>query len=74
MDFIYCRYVLTNHGLQELYRGIVPVLWRNGPSNAMFFMLREEASELLPQQVYKLSTNMHLYPFLLKKGEQKRWK
>lgn len=45
--------MLSYHGLTELYRGIVPVLWRNGPSNAMFFMLREEASELLPQQVCK---------------------
>ncbi|XP_061400772.1 mitochondrial nicotinamide adenine dinucleotide transporter SLC25A51 [Musca vetustissima] len=44
------RYVLTNHGFKELYRGIVPVLWRNGPSNALFFILREEASERLPQR------------------------
>ncbi|KNC31805.1 hypothetical protein FF38_12428 [Lucilia cuprina] len=43
-------YVLTNHGFKELYRGIVPVLWRNGPSNAMFFILREEASLHLPQR------------------------
>ncbi|XP_075147057.1 mitochondrial nicotinamide adenine dinucleotide transporter SLC25A51 [Haematobia irritans] len=44
------KYVMTHHGFKELYRGIVPVLWRNGPSNALFFILREEASIHLPQR------------------------
>ncbi|XP_013107152.1 mitochondrial nicotinamide adenine dinucleotide transporter SLC25A51 [Stomoxys calcitrans] len=44
------KYVLEHHGFKELYRGIVPVLWRNGPSNALFFILREEASTHLPQR------------------------
>ncbi|ALC46257.1 CG7943 [Drosophila busckii] len=39
------RYVVTNYGFRELYRGIEPVFWRNGLSNALFFMLREEASK-----------------------------
>lgn len=37
------------HGVSEFYRGLTPVLVRNGPSNAMFFLLREEASETIPQ-------------------------
>ncbi|EDW83923.1 uncharacterized protein Dwil_GK13868 [Drosophila willistoni] len=44
------RYVVTNYGFRELYRGIEPVFWRNGLSNALFFMLREEASVRLPQR------------------------
>lgn len=45
------RYVVTNYGFRELYRGIEPVFWRNGLSNALFFMLREEASVRLPKRV-----------------------
>lgn len=45
------RYLWTNHGFLELYRGITPILLRNGPSNAMFFVLREEAAERLPHHV-----------------------
>ncbi|XP_037952439.1 mitochondrial nicotinamide adenine dinucleotide transporter SLC25A51 [Teleopsis dalmanni] len=44
------RYIWVNHGFLELYRGLVPVLWRNGPSNALFFMMREEAIKYLPQR------------------------
>ncbi|XP_037039384.1 solute carrier family 25 member 51 isoform X1 [Bradysia coprophila] len=43
------RYVWSNHGFTELYRGLTPILLRNGPSNAMFFVLREEAASRLPQ-------------------------
>lgn len=44
-------YVWTNHGFRELYRGITPVLLRNGPSNSMFFVMREEANDRLPIRV-----------------------
>ncbi|XP_030370537.1 solute carrier family 25 member 51 [Scaptodrosophila lebanonensis] len=44
------RYVITNYGFRELYRGIEPVFWRNGLSNALFFMLREEASVRLSKR------------------------
>lgn len=44
-------YVWTNHGFRELYRGITPILLRNGPSNSMFFVMREEASDRLPVRV-----------------------
>lgn len=45
------RYIWVNHGLKEFYRGFVPILLRNGPSNSLFFLFREEANEMLPKQV-----------------------
>lgn len=30
-------------GLKEAYRGLVPILLRNGPSNVLYFLLRDEA-------------------------------
>lgn len=45
------RYVSQNYGYRELYRGLVPILYRNGPSNALFFLLREEAADRLPTHV-----------------------
>ncbi|XP_051559880.1 mitochondrial nicotinamide adenine dinucleotide transporter SLC25A51 [Myxocyprinus asiaticus] len=43
------RMLLQQHGIQELYRGLVPILLRNGPSNALFFGLRGPLKELLPE-------------------------
>lgn len=34
--------IRKEYGVKEYYRGLVPVLLRNGPSNAMFFLLRDE--------------------------------
>lgn len=48
------RYLWSNHGFAELCRGMTPILLRNGPSNVMFFVLREEAAERLPQHVCRL--------------------
>jgi hypothetical protein len=42
--------IIKENGVKELYRGLVPILLRNGPSNALFFVLREEAQKL-PQKV-----------------------
>lgn len=42
--------IIRENGIRELYRGLVPILLRNGPSNALFFILREEASKM-PQKV-----------------------
>uniref|UniRef100_A0A8C4Q5E1 Solute carrier family 25 member 51b n=1 Tax=Eptatretus burgeri TaxID=7764 RepID=A0A8C4Q5E1_EPTBU len=39
---------LRTYGLKEYYRGLTPVLLRNGPSNALFFGLRGPIKELLP--------------------------
>lgn len=44
------RVITIENGFKELYRGLVPILLRNGPSNALFFILREEATKL-PQGV-----------------------
>uniref|UniRef100_A0A182R7M8 Mitochondrial carrier protein n=1 Tax=Anopheles funestus TaxID=62324 RepID=A0A182R7M8_ANOFN len=49
------KIIMLENGIKELYRGLVPVLWRNGPSNAMFFVLREEADSRLPKRVTMLS-------------------
>jgi hypothetical protein len=50
-----------DYGFKELYRGLVPILARNGPSNAVFFILREEALEKLPKRDGNL---VHLQQFL----------
>lgn len=45
------HYVCMNYGYGELYRGIAPILLRNGPSNVLFFIMREEAAARLPKRV-----------------------
>lgn len=37
------------YGFREYYRGLVPILLRNGPSNVCFFIIREEAQKRLPK-------------------------
>ena len=37
---------LRSNGIAEYYRGMTPVLIRNGPSNALFFMLRGPLKQL----------------------------
>ncbi|KAM6170511.1 mitochondrial nicotinamide adenine dinucleotide transporter SLC25A51 [Rhynchocyon petersi] len=39
---------LKCHGIREYYRGLVPILLRNGSSNALFFGLRGPLKEHLP--------------------------
>lgn len=41
--------VLRNYGFGEYYRGLVPILFRNGPSNVGFFIIREEMQCRLPK-------------------------
>lgn len=43
------RTLLREQGVAEFYRGLVPVLLRNGPSNVLFFGLRGPIKERLPQ-------------------------
>lgn len=43
------RTLLSEHGVRECYRGLVPILLRNGPSNVLFFGLRGPIKELLPE-------------------------
>ncbi|XP_047109317.1 mitochondrial nicotinamide adenine dinucleotide transporter SLC25A51 [Schistocerca piceifrons] len=45
------RHILIHHGFSECYRGLIPILLRNGPSNVMFFLLRDEAKEAFPKSV-----------------------
>ncbi|XP_051931951.1 solute carrier family 25 member 51b [Hippocampus zosterae] len=43
------RTLLTEYGFRECYRGLVPILLRNGPSNVLFFGLRGPIKEQLPE-------------------------
>jgi len=36
------------HGVREFYRGLTPILLRNGPSNAVFFLMRYEMKQRMP--------------------------
>ncbi|KYN12314.1 Gamma-1-syntrophin [Trachymyrmex cornetzi] len=44
------RYLLSNHGVTECYRGMVPIIYRNGLSNLMFFTLRDQSKVLLGER------------------------
>lgn len=41
------RYILTKYGVNECYRGLVPIIYRNGLSNLTFFTLRDKSKELM---------------------------
>lgn len=43
------RTLLSEYGVRECYRGLVPILLRNGPSNVLFFGLRGPLKEALPK-------------------------
>ncbi|XP_030621926.1 solute carrier family 25 member 51b [Chanos chanos] len=43
------RTLLRDYGVKECYRGLVPVLLRNGPSNVLFFGLRGPIKQRLPE-------------------------
>lgn len=47
------RTLLSEYGVRECYRGLVPILLRNGPSNVLFFGLRGPIKEQLPQATTK---------------------
>lgn len=40
---------LRVYGLKEYYRGLSPILMRNGPSNVLFFGLREQVRSIFPE-------------------------
>lgn len=42
---------LRSHGLREYYRGMLPILLRNGPANAMYFIFREPVRDMMPVPV-----------------------
>jgi hypothetical protein len=39
--------ILREYGVAECYRGLVPIVCRNGLSNLMFFSLREQSKEIM---------------------------
>ncbi|XP_015516440.1 mitochondrial nicotinamide adenine dinucleotide transporter SLC25A51 [Neodiprion lecontei] len=41
------RHLLRHHGIPECYRGLFPILVRNGLSNLMFFSLRDHSKTLM---------------------------
>lgn len=43
------RELRVNHGIKEFYRGLIPVLLRNGFSNILFFLGREKFRETFPE-------------------------
>ncbi|XP_023131476.1 solute carrier family 25 member 51b [Amphiprion ocellaris] len=43
------RTLLSEYGVKECYRGLIPILLRNGPSNVLFFGLRGPIKEQLPE-------------------------
>lgn len=59
------HYVSMNYGYHELYRGLSPILWRNGPSNVLFFIMREEAAARLPKHVCTLMLKCYIFYFQL---------
>jgi hypothetical protein len=52
---------MREYGFKELYRGMIPILLRNGPSNALFFVLREEAIMRVPKGSSELSNFTHQF-------------
>lgn len=40
--------ISLRYGVREFYRGMTPILLRNGPSNAVFFLLRSEMKQRMP--------------------------
>lgn len=52
---------LRAHGLPEYYRGMVPILVRNGASNILFFGLRTRLKEAMPSGMTR--TTAALYDF-----------
>ena len=55
------RQIRIDYGFKEFYRGLVPILLRNGPSNVFYFFLRDLAKEKLQKNSFswigKMSTD-----------------
>lgn len=41
------KFILTNYGLSECYRGLLPIILRNGLSNLTFFTLRDQSKLII---------------------------
>lgn len=53
------RVVGMQYGFSEYYRGLVPILLRNGPSNVLFFIVREEVQTRLPKHESWMHRNIN---------------
>lgn len=53
------RIIKTQYGLKEFYRGLSPILLRNGPSNALFFGLRGRIKALLPESSTQVGNSLN---------------
>lgn len=49
------------YGFREYYRGLFPILLRNGPSNVGFFIIREEVQVRLPETDSKLRRTFYQF-------------
>lgn len=49
------------YGVREYYRGLIPILLRNGPSNVGFFILRDEIQNRLPQSNSKFERTLYQF-------------
>ena len=50
---------MTNFGVKEYYRGMTAILLRNGPSNIMFFAVKERSNNFNPSDNYWLDLLEH---------------
>lgn len=53
------RVVGLEYGFKEYYRGLVPILLRNGPSNVLFFIIRDEVQMRLPKRESWMQSNVN---------------
>ncbi|XP_022110290.1 solute carrier family 25 member 51-like [Acanthaster planci] len=50
---------LRIYGFREYYRGLTPILLRNGPSNAVFFTMRDQLQMFTPKDASKVQKVAH---------------
>ena len=51
--------IRLQYGLREFYRGLTPILLRNGPSNALFFGLRGRIKASLPESTTQVGESVN---------------
>lgn len=53
------RVIQDQYGFREYYRGLTPILMRNGPSNVLFFGLRVPIKDALPEAKTELGNSIN---------------
>lgn len=51
------KYLLMNYGIAECYRGLFPIILRNGLSNLTFFTLRDESKTIIGDENHGVFAN-----------------